>query len=266
MFFPKLRRQAKWMFVFLALVFGLGFVLFGVGSGSGGLSDLLQGNFDLLGSGSTAEKDADKARDRIKKNPNDAQAYRDLATALQTQSKPDEAIAALEQYRTLRPKDTEALSELGALYLREAEEARTRANAIQIEAGASTASSLFAPDPSSKLGQALSASSDPLAGYDPINRAVQADVTQRSSSAYSAMSGAYTKAVSVFEDVAQANPTDPNAWSQLAQTAEAANNTQLAITAYEKFLELAPDDPLAPAIRDRVKQLRSSQPGANAGG
>ena len=35
MFFPRLRRQAKWMFVFLALVFGVGFVAFGVG-GTGG--------------------------------------------------------------------------------------------------------------------------------------------------------------------------------------------------------------------------------------
>jgi hypothetical protein len=45
MFFPKLRAQAKWMFVFLALVFGLGFVVFGVGSGVGGtgIGDLLQG-------------------------------------------------------------------------------------------------------------------------------------------------------------------------------------------------------------------------------
>ena len=41
MFFPKLRRQAKWVFVFLALVFALGFVVFGVGSGGGiGLGDL----------------------------------------------------------------------------------------------------------------------------------------------------------------------------------------------------------------------------------
>jgi len=34
MFFPRLRRQAKWVFVFLAAVFCLGFVFFGVGSGS----------------------------------------------------------------------------------------------------------------------------------------------------------------------------------------------------------------------------------------
>ena len=52
MFFPRLRRQAKWVFVFLALVFAVGFVAFGVGSGSSGISDLLRGNF--FGGGGTS--------------------------------------------------------------------------------------------------------------------------------------------------------------------------------------------------------------------
>src|SRR5436190_18893913 len=44
MFFPKLRRQAKWVFIYLALSFAVGFVVFGVGSGGGaGLRDPLQG-------------------------------------------------------------------------------------------------------------------------------------------------------------------------------------------------------------------------------
>ena len=33
MFFPRLRRHAKWMFVFLAVALGGGFVIFGVGAG-----------------------------------------------------------------------------------------------------------------------------------------------------------------------------------------------------------------------------------------
>src|SRR3954452_11392501 len=107
MFFPRLRKQARWMFVFLALVFGLGFVLFGVGSGSGGLSDLLQGNFgNLFGSTDPSKQDADDARDRIAKDPKDADAYHQLATANATQGNLDEAIKALRQYRKLRPKDT----------------------------------------------------------------------------------------------------------------------------------------------------------------
>ena len=37
MFFPRLRRHAKWMFVFLAVALGGGFVLFGVGAGGTGV-------------------------------------------------------------------------------------------------------------------------------------------------------------------------------------------------------------------------------------
>jgi len=43
MFFPRLRRHAKWMFLFLALAFGLGFVGFGVGAGGVGFGDILRG-------------------------------------------------------------------------------------------------------------------------------------------------------------------------------------------------------------------------------
>ncbi len=43
MFFPKLRRNAKWVFLFLALVFALGFVGFGVGAGGVGIGDVLRG-------------------------------------------------------------------------------------------------------------------------------------------------------------------------------------------------------------------------------
>ena len=115
MFFPKLRKQARWVFALLAVVFAGGFVFLGVGSGSS-VGDLLQGNWSDLfgGSGSTADKDADKAREEIAKHPDDAQAYRDLATALEAGKHPDEAIAPLEKYRTLRPKDTDALGELAS--------------------------------------------------------------------------------------------------------------------------------------------------------
>jgi tetratricopeptide (TPR) repeat protein len=44
LFFPRLRRQAKWVFLALAIVFAGGFIFFGVGSGSQGLGDIFQGN------------------------------------------------------------------------------------------------------------------------------------------------------------------------------------------------------------------------------
>src|SRR5437773_12389246 len=44
LFFNRLRKRAKWVFVFLAVVFAGGFVLFGVGSSNAsGLSDIFSG-------------------------------------------------------------------------------------------------------------------------------------------------------------------------------------------------------------------------------
>src|SRR5712691_10398469 len=66
MFFPKLRAHAKWMFVLLAFVFASGFVFLGVGSGSSGLGDLLQGNWsDLFSSSSGSSAQVKKDRKLI---------------------------------------------------------------------------------------------------------------------------------------------------------------------------------------------------------
>ena len=79
MFFPRLRRHSKWMFLLLALFFGLGFVLFGVGASGTGLGDLFRNNHG--GSGGNSVKSALKATE---KNPKDAKAWQDLATAYET--------------------------------------------------------------------------------------------------------------------------------------------------------------------------------------
>src|SRR5947199_2649011 len=110
MFFPRLRAQAKWVFVFLAAVFALGFVFFGVGSGSTGLGDILRGNFNLFGNGSSGvSSGVKKALERTQQNPKNAQAWSDLANAYQTDGKATQANAALEHYLKLRPNDIDAL-------------------------------------------------------------------------------------------------------------------------------------------------------------
>src|SRR5687767_13948006 len=118
MFFPKLRRHAKWMFVFLALTFGVGFVVFGIGaSGQGAsLGDL------LCGSGGTDNDSisVSDAREKVEESPKSAAAQRELATALQQEGEQDEAIIVLNRYLELRPKDEEALRELASLYLNRA--------------------------------------------------------------------------------------------------------------------------------------------------
>src|SRR4249919_2385543 len=120
MFFPRLRRHAKWVFLFLAVAFALGFVGFGVGAGGVGFGDILKGSSS---SGIPSISDAQK---RVDENPKDANAFRDLATAYQAQSKTPDAIEALESYVSLRPKDTDALRELAGLYLLQVTDAQQR--------------------------------------------------------------------------------------------------------------------------------------------
>ena len=79
MFFPRLRRHAKWMFVFLAVALGGGFVLFGVGAGGTGVGDILRG-----GGGSSGVPSISSATKKTEENPQDIQAWKDLSTALQT--------------------------------------------------------------------------------------------------------------------------------------------------------------------------------------
>jgi Flp pilus assembly protein TadD len=257
MFFPKLRSHAKWVFVLLAIVFGGGFVFLGVGSGSAGLGDLLKGNFSLFG-GSGASSQVSKDRARIKKNPKDFAAYKDLATALQTSGKSDEAIVVLQTLRQLSPKDTDALTQLAGLYLSKANVARARAQAIQVESQDAFSGQIFSIDPNSKFGQALQGSADPFTGADPVNKAVQGQVNTQATDAYTAMSTAYTNAVSVYRQIASLNPIDPSVQLQLAEAADASGDTKTSTAAYQRFLKLAPDDPTAPAIRQRLKQLQAT--------
>ena len=246
MFFPRLRKQAKWMFLALALAFAAGFVVFNVGSGGGGtgIGDLL-----LTPEGTSDVPTAKEARERIEKNPNDVQAYRDLSTALVTDGDTAGAITALEEYTSRRPKDVDAKRELAGLYLSRADSLNQEAQAAQAEAAAAVAGTSFAPPASTRLGQAV--------GQDPISEAVQARVNERLNDVYSRMQTEYRLALSVYVDIARLRPRDPTVQFELAQAAEAANDTQSAIAAYEKFVALAPEDPSVPAVRERIAQLRS---------
>jgi hypothetical protein len=101
MFFPKLRRRAKWVFLLLAIAFAIGFVAFGVGTGVGGTSigDVLR---DLIGRQSTAGSLEDVQK-KAQENPKDADAQLAYANGLQARGRTQEAIAALEAY-TYRPR------------------------------------------------------------------------------------------------------------------------------------------------------------------
>lgn len=245
LFFTRLRNRAKWVFVFLAVSFTASFVLFGVGTGFGGLQDILVQNSGVAGGPS--EK---SARERIATNPKDPQAYRDLATALQNQQKPEESIAPLAKYLELKPSDVDSQRELASLFLQQGGKYRTEAQLAQIGLQNEVPGAVFKPSSTSKIGQALST--------DPLTEALSSRYNSALNEAFSKMTTAFTNAVAAYKVVAKAQPNDSAIQFELAQTAEAANDVPTAIAGYKRFVELAPDDQSAPAVREHIKLLEAS--------
>jgi tetratricopeptide (TPR) repeat protein len=240
MFFPRLRRHAKWMFLFLALVFALGFVGFGVGAGGIGFGDVIR---DAAGgSGGPSVSDAEQ---RVLDNPKDAKAFRDLSTAQQAAGNTDAAIEALSSYSQLRPKDTDALRELAALYLQKATAASERAQIYQAR------SEYYAPG---TVRDTIFTLGDTPLEADPITSAVSTSYQPLIAAAYSEIQSASAQAVEQYRRIAQAQPKDPAVQLELATAAQSANDVTTMIAAYEAFLKLAPDDPTAPEVRRILKQ------------
>ena len=245
MFFPRLRRQAKWMFVFLALTFGVGFVAFGVGGNlpGTGVADIFRNDAAVDGQISASE-----ARERIQENPKNATAYEQLANALMTEGKTEEAIPALETYTRMRPADTDALGQLAGLYLARATALQREVGEAQLALGEATAPSLFEPGLQGGNGQDLAA--------DRISEARTAEANERYTNAYTRMQTAFGEAVGAYKRLAKASPEDPTVQLQLAQAAESSADTTTALAAYRRFLKIAPEDSSAGIVRERIKLLR----------
>jgi hypothetical protein len=249
MFFPKLRRQAKWMFVFLALVFGVGFVGFGVGSGGSGLDQLWS---NLGGGGSSTGTSVGDAQKKIAKG--DLAAYKELAEAYRAKDEPDNAISAGEQYVKFRPKDFEFARALAGDYEGKAARLRNEATAIQEEVSATTGGvSRFG---STKLGQAL--------GQGKIDSELTNTANKKLTELYSGLDSAYKRATELYQRVAAANPDDTLLQLLLADAAYQARLNTVALEAYRRVIKLAPDSAEAGQARQQIRLIKIQQQAGNA--
>jgi tetratricopeptide (TPR) repeat protein len=252
MFFPRLRRHAKWMFVFLAVALGGGFVVFGVGAGGTGIGDLFRNQ-----GGGTGSPSISKARGETEKNPKDAQAWRDLSTALQTDGKTDDAIGALTQYTVLKPKDADGLRELAGLYLSQSSEKQQNAQILQLQASYSGAAGAF-PGVLTVNGKSVL--------DDQISQALIERSSIEVNDAVTAAQNASSQAVATYQRIAALQPEDPNVQLELAQTAQQVGSSDVAIAAYTKFLKLAPDDSNAPIVKQQLKALQKAAASSGSSG
>jgi cytochrome c-type biogenesis protein CcmH/NrfG len=253
LFFNRLRNHAKPVFALLAIVFALSFVLLGVGTGSAGLGDIFNNLFSRTSSSGAS---ASALQEKVRENPKNAAAWRELATALQQDGKTQEAISALTRYTVLKPKDSDALVALGGLYQGRAMEfAREYVDAQSKQTLAPGAA--FKPASGSPLATALG---------DPISNGVTESTTKTTTDTYAKYQETMGKAVVVYQRLTKLNPKNATNQYQLADVAQAAGDTAAAIAAYRAFLKLAPNDSLAPAAKKALKELTApATPKASAG-
>ena len=252
--------HAKWAFVLLAVVFALGFVFFGVGSGSTGISDALQNAFNFGNKGGSS---ISKLQSKADKHPNDPTAWRDLATALEQKQRTQDAVTALEHYTTLKPKDQGALAELASQYGTLATNySNDYAAAQQSMAEQESPASAFGPPSSSPFGRAFASST---ALKNPISAAVATLAAAKQQTALSGYQSAQRNAESAYQRLVDLNPSDATSQIQLGQSAQAAQDSATAIKAFAAFLKLAPTDPLAPQVRQALKALRAQAAAGTSG-
>ncbi len=251
LFFGRLRRQAKWAFVFLAVVFGGSFVFLGVGSGNSGLGDV----FSSVFSGSSGPS-LSSLQKKVAENPRDLTAVTDLATKLQSEGRTQEAIEAYESFLALQPRSVEALNQLATLYQTEAQEQAVAVQTALSEMQTRVPGDLFGLDPTTSLGRAVQAY------QDPITQAIASQTEQRYAEAAGRLQAAVEDALATYRKLADLQPDDPTALFQYAQYADQqARRPQVAIAAYERFLRRFPDDSFAPDVRRRLRELRKEQAG-----
>jgi tetratricopeptide (TPR) repeat protein len=248
LFFSRLRRHAKVIYVLLAVVFAAGFVVLGVGSGSTGIGDILQGKLFGGGGGSSTSSQIKDKQQAIASHPKDATLYLDLAGLYQSQHKESQALQTLQQARGVAPKNVDVLNQIAAIYSARAARAGDRyQNTLNIY----LQNSVTQPglDPSSQLGQALTG--------DPYSKALQTQLNNE----YVNVTSHYSKAENAYKqsvDAAKGTANEENALLQWAGAAQNANDLPTAVKAYKRFLAIAPDNPNAGTVRQTLAQLQAS--------
>jgi tetratricopeptide (TPR) repeat protein len=247
----RMRRHMKWVFVLLAIVFALGFVVFGVGTGGGGgsVGDVLR---DLFGKNKSDIPTLAEAQQKVRDNPNDPSALRDLAVAQRNALQYQAAATTLEKYLKLRPKDASTVTLLGATYGTAAANAQSLASQLSTQ-GLSTGFSANA----CQFGQGSSGFLNAVC-QNAADEALTEGEQAKANAASQQATELYAKQAATYATLVKLTPDNADAYKLWAAAAGRGNKTQDEITAYEELLRRFPDDPEATRIKGLLTQLKAS--------
>jgi tetratricopeptide (TPR) repeat protein len=236
--FERIRRTQKPVFIFLAAMFGLGFVALGVGQGTNGINV-----GDLFSSSGSSGTSISSLTSRVQSHPKDAGAWLRLARAYQTGGQVNQSISAFQSYLALKPTNQGALSATAALL-----EERGQANAAKVQAYQAAAASYTqvaaaTAAGSLKLGAALT---HPL-----LNSLAQPATTLASTLETSAITD-FAQAQGLRQKLAKLSPKNAAYELLLARDAYATQNYATVATALQEYLTLSPN--LAKASKKQIQQ------------
>ena len=242
-------------------MFAITFVFAGVGTSGPSLIDLLGQDSDSSPTETVQKSNTavQKAEAAAKATPEDPQAWITLAQAEIANDQLDKVPAAAAKAAELAPEDAAVQSTVADIYLAQAAAALQKAQALYATAqGGGLVDGRTAVPQQVIPGQSSGATPFQTA-QESISSAKLADVSAEVSPLQTQANDAYVAAVAAQTTVTELEPKDPAAWFRLGQIATAANDTTGAITAYEKFVKLAPADPLTKKVEEEIKRLKESQ-------
>ena len=260
-----IRNRRGWIlvvFVVLIVVFAGGFLIGGVGSGNNySLGDILNNN----GGGSTTvaqSEDVTTLRAKVKANPKDAASWSKLADAyLASASDASKAAGALKKYLALKPGNADGMRRLATAYVGAYQYEAQIARGYQQQAN-----SLPGLDSSTFGGTGVlsSLTTDALqAAQADQSRTRQTELLDKAKPYQTRATGYVKQAVTAYGKIVDApgfaqSDSPAATLFQYGQVAEAASDATTAIKAYERFIKLAPEDPSAAAVKQRIKQLKAA--------
>jgi tetratricopeptide (TPR) repeat protein len=243
LFFMRLRRKQKWVFAMLAVVFGISFVILGVGSGNGsGLESLYN---SILGSGGDPVA---QAKAEIKTNP--AKGYMDLANAYVAKNDLTDASLAMQLYLKVKKHDSNAWAQLGGYQKQLGDTAAGEYQQVQQSGQLNSPGSIFQP------GGALAGQlgSNPIQDYYAQQNQ---NVTQPLLS--QAITN-YKSSLAAYQSAAKYAPRATRAALLLTvySAAQLAADTHAGLTALKRYVQLAPNSPNLKQIEKACTQLGGS--------
>lgn len=249
----RLRKKGRWVFLGLAVLFGVMFVFSGVGTGGPSMMDLLQ---QERGDTSTANKPQQTAlkaaQQATKDRPNDPQAWLGLAAVELRRGNYAEAAEATRTAKVLANDDVALQEKVANAYLAQAGAAQAKAQTLY-----ATMSTEQALPTTIFPGQSLGMDAFNVAAQERQQKQMEL-LSEQAQPLQEAVQTSYSGAIEVLDAITKDAPDDPATWYRLGEVQAVAGQTEQAIVSLKRFVEIAPSDPIADQVKTRIDDLEKS--------